>query len=83
MSTMKQRIVYLRQVKQVLDQGGWVKYTHATGLAELYPPNGKRSAFLDGRTYQGFLNDKLQGTLVRTRIGSLEEKNLVIEWRKK
>ena len=80
---MKRKLAYLKDVYTILDAGGLVRMTWVNGKVELTAPSGKMSVIIDGRTYQGFLNDKRQATLTRTETGSAEEKNLIIEWRKK
>jgi len=76
------RIAFLKDVREILQAGGWVRFTHATCVSELFAPSGKMSVSIDGRTYQGFLQT-LAKNCTQTETGSLEKKNLVIEWRKK
>lgn len=80
---MKRKLAYLKDVYTILNAGGLVRMTWVNGKVELIAPSGKMSAILDGRTYQGFLNDKRQAILTKTETGSMEENNLVFEWRKK
>jgi len=64
-------------VKAALEAGGFVRFTWLNCNRELVDVSGN-SRPLDGRTYQAILrwND-----IQQTKIGSTEEKNLVIELR--
>jgi hypothetical protein len=73
--------VLLRDVQRVLSEGGFIRYIWRTGRRELIAANGS-SLRIDGRTYQSLLKKHTAG-LIRTETGSTENKDLVIEWRKK
>lgn len=70
---------YLEQVDVVLEAGGKVQFIHQTCTARLFTPTGI-SVSLDGRTYHGFLDTRAK-KLHRFEYGSLETKDLMIEWR--
>ena len=70
----------LEDVARALAQGGCVRCTSGnSSSAILVFPGG--DAVLDGRTYQRFLKT-VAPQLKETRTGSVETKDLVIEWRK-
>jgi len=73
--------VISKDIHRVLTEGGFVRFIWRTGRKELITPSG-RSLRIDGRTYQGFLKT-LAPRLERTETGSMEEKDLVVEWRKR
>jgi hypothetical protein len=78
---MKQRrFAQMPDVSRVLDDGGVVRFTHKDGWAILVTADGSFQT-IDGRTYAGFLRTRA-AKLTRTEFGSLENGDLVIEWRR-
>jgi hypothetical protein len=71
--------VVSKDVHRVLTEGGFVRFIWHTGRKELITASG-RSLRIDGRTYQEFLKT-LAPKLKRSETGSMEERDLVIEWR--
>lgn len=69
----------LTEVKRVLKNGGLVRFVWASRHTVLISADGKRLTTLDGRTKQGFMKT-VAPTLKETRTGSVETKDLVIEW---
>lgn len=65
-------------LRQCIDTGGLVRFTHKTCHCELIWPDG-RAQILDGRTYQGFLNTTAP-VLDRKETGSVYTQDLIIEW---
>jgi hypothetical protein len=70
----------LAEMKRVLANGGLVRFIWASGHTVLISANGKRLTSLDGRTYQGFLKT-VAPALQETSTGSIETKDLIIEWK--
>jgi hypothetical protein len=70
----------LKDVREALANGGCVRFVWNTCGPRIISADGE-SVPLDGRTYQGFLTS-LAPTLKRTEAGSVETKDLIIEWRK-
>ena len=70
--------IKLDEVKQGLNRGGFVRFEHNSCSA--YLSGEGQHAFLDGRTYHGFLQT-VAPNLTRMETGSIEKKNLVITWR--
>ena len=69
----------LNDIRRSLNDGGVVRFVWTTGVITLIE-NGN-STVVDGRSYQGFLQT-VAPKLQKTRTGSQEGKDLVIEWRK-
>ena len=69
----------LKEVNDVLESGGCVRFVHKTGDCLLVPTNAL-AVWIDGRTYHAFVHKHMPA--VRTETGSLEAGDLVIEWRK-
>lgn len=74
-------LAQMKQVRRVLNEGGHVRLNWRNGSTVLVSADRKSSTAIDGRTYQGFLKT-LAPKLERTETGSMETKDLVIEWRK-
>jgi hypothetical protein len=73
-------LAQLAEVKRVLTNGGLVRFVWASGHTVLISADGKRLRALDGRTYQGFVKT-VAPSLQETSAGSIEAKNLIIEWK--
>ena len=73
-------VARLTELQRVLANGGLVRFIWASGHTVLISANGKRLATLDGRTYHGFLKT-VAPSLQETSTGSIEAKNLIIEWK--
>jgi hypothetical protein len=71
------RPAFLMEVLQTLARGGLVRFTWADGTVELIDSN-LQSRPVDSRTYQALIR---RPDLNRTQRGSVENKNLIIEWR--
>ena len=71
----------MKQVMRVLNEGGYVRFEWRTSSTILISADQQLFTTIDGRTYQGFLRT-LALQLERTETGSVETKDLVIEWRK-
>lgn len=71
----------LANILYVLKNGGVLRMIHDTGLVRLVDVNGVEYA-VDGRSYQGFVQ-KAAKAFVETKIGTLENVDLVIQWRQK
>lgn len=71
----------LSDILQALNEGGCVQFHHTDCHASVVYGNGRRKS-IDGRSYQGFLQT-MASHMQRTEIGSVETRNLIIEWRRK
>jgi hypothetical protein len=71
----------MKQVRRILDEGGLVRFNWRVGWTRVFSANGLYVTTLYGRTYSAFLRT-LAPKLERTETGSVETKDLVIEWRK-
>lgn len=70
----------LGEIKQTVEKGGFVQFRHLDCTVFLVDASGNRR-LVDGRSYGGFQRTYAK-TLRRIEIGSIEDHNLVIEWRK-
>ena len=73
-------LAQLAEVRRVLANGGLVRFVWASAHTVLISANGKRLATLDGRTYDGFLKT-IAPSLQETSTGSIENQDLIIEWK--
>jgi hypothetical protein len=71
----------MKQVRRILDEGGLVRFNWRVGWTRVFSANGLYVTTLDGRTYSAFLRT-LAPKLERSETGSVETKDLVVEWRK-
>lgn len=67
----------LADVKRTLAEGGFVRFTWGVGTVELIDSRS-HSRRLDRRTYQAITK---RSDLQRTTTGSVESKDLIVEWR--
>lgn len=81
MSKPKTVLAQLAEVRHVLANGGLVRFVWASGHTILISADGKRLGTLDGRTYHGFLKT-VAPNLQETSKGSIDAKNLIIEWKR-
>src|SRR5437762_4273666 len=58
MSKPKTGLAQLAEVRRVLTNGGMVRFVWVSGHTVLISPTGKRLTTLDGRTYQGFSQNR-------------------------
>lgn len=70
----------LAEIKATVENGGYVEFRHLDSSVFLVDADGKRK-LVDGRSYDGFQRTYAK-SLKRTEVGSIEDHNLVIEWRK-
>jgi hypothetical protein len=75
----KRTMVKLNEVLNELGNGGYVRFTWSKCGVDLILANGEIKP-IDGRTYQAFLSAHQQ-KFARIEIGTVETKDLVIEWR--
>lgn len=80
MSKPKTVLAQLVEVRRILSNGGLVPFVWASGHTVLISATGKRLATLDARTYAGFLKT-VAPSLQETSTGSIEDENLIIEWK--
>jgi hypothetical protein len=71
----------MNQARRILEEGGYVRFNFRVGWTRVFTANGLYFTALDGRTYSAFLRT-LAPKLERTETGSVETKDLIIEWRK-
>jgi len=79
MTQPKSKGAFLAEANAILANGGVLRFTWRTGRYVLITASGETRS-LDGRAYQPLTN---RADLTRTETGSLDAKDLVIEWRKK
>jgi hypothetical protein len=72
---------WMKHVRRVLTEGGHVRFEWRNCLTILVSADHKSFTTIDRGTYQRFLKT-LAPELERAEIGSVEIKDLVIEWRK-
>lgn len=73
-------LAQLAEVRRVLANGSLVRFVWASGHTALISADGKRLMTLDGRTCHSFLKT-VAPSLQETSTGSIEAKNLIIEWK--
>jgi hypothetical protein len=79
MTQRKTKGAFLAEANEILANGGVLRFTWGTGQHVLITESGDIRP-LDGRAYQTLTR---RADLTRTETGSTENKDLVIEWRKK
>ena len=71
--------LFLKEVMQVLDHGGYVEFEHKTCRAIAHTNTGYRVSRVDGRTYQAITR---MTTLRRQYAGAVETGDLFIRFYK-
>jgi hypothetical protein len=70
----------LAEAKEILAQGGVLRFIWASSSPAFLVKASGELRILDGRAYDALVN---HADLVRTENGSTETKDLVIEWRQR
>jgi hypothetical protein len=75
-------LAHLKDIRKQIADGGVVQFHWQSCWSILVRADGEWFTTIDGRSYHAFL-ETADTRYSRTETGSTEQKNLVIEWRKK
>ncbi len=70
---------YLSDIDTAIENGGWLRFEWSTCTVTLFGPLGDAMP-VDGRSYQAFTEPKHADKFKRREFGSVETKDLIIEW---